>query len=412
MSTGSIPMTGGRVSTALQAAIVTASFAMLLAGTNAINPLLPVYRDVLGLDAFVLSLTYSLYVAALVVVLFTLSRPRFARHAVTLLLVSLATMIASDLMVANAAEWSILAGRIVAGIAGGLGTGAVSALVVAAIGAGGRGVTATANTAGGVLGVIGSQFVVASLVDEAPRVVFLGHAAIIGLLLIASAVVLWWRRAQNRTALVLVVPAGRAKARFDRFVLGMLASGAIAWGMMTIAVVFGATMFADLGQPVVRAVGPALLLASCAAAQLCSPGIARIAPWVSGSIIAAFGVACVLGGAWLVLDPLAIVGFAFVGAGAGIAYRTGLVRLTRGVDPARQGALASLYAAGTYAVAALIVLLIGILGNVVGLIPIIVWTLATIGVLALAALFWAPRLRDTMDLREPPVDTASIATPA
>ena len=116
------PAPPGRAEPVVQAALVAACFSLLLAGSNAFCPLLPVYRDRLGLDPLVLSLTFTLYVAALVVVLFTLARPRFTRHAAPLLLASLTMMITSDL------------GRAVAGIAGGLGTGAASALVVAAIG--------------------------------------------------------------------------------------------------------------------------------------------------------------------------------------------------------------------------------------------------------------------------------------
>ncbi|GAA0998645.1 hypothetical protein GCM10009555_098340 [Acrocarpospora macrocephala] len=190
--------------TTAQAALVAASFAMLLAGSNAVYPLLPVYRDMLGLEPFVLSLTFTLYVVVLVVALFALARPRFTRHAAPLLLTSLSMMIVSDLLMAHTEEAFILIGRALGGIAGGLGTGAASALVVAAIGARGRAVTATGNTAGGVLGFAGSQLVVAFLAEGAPQAVFLSHAAVVGALLIATCVVLWKCRETNRVVLITV----------------------------------------------------------------------------------------------------------------------------------------------------------------------------------------------------------------
>jgi hypothetical protein len=64
---------------------------------------------------------------------------------------------------------TILGGRILAGIAGGLGTGAASALVVAAIGTTGRAVTATGNTIGAILGVSGAQLAVLVLTADARK---------------------------------------------------------------------------------------------------------------------------------------------------------------------------------------------------------------------------------------------------
>ena len=187
MSTTTVPKATGLA--AAQAGVVATSFSMLLAGSNATYPLLPVYRDTLGLDPLVISLTFTLYVGFLVPVLFLLARPRFTRRAPILLLLSLATMIPSDLFMAHAQEHLILIGRVLGGIAGGLGTGAASALVVAAIGARGRAVTATGNTIGGIVGVSGAQITVLVLTANAPQAVFIGHAVLTSALLLAAAVV-------------------------------------------------------------------------------------------------------------------------------------------------------------------------------------------------------------------------------
>jgi hypothetical protein len=142
------PIPRDRAAAVVQAGVVATCFALLLAGPNAFYPLLPVYQDVLGLDPLVLSLTFTLYVVVLVLALFALARPRFARWAALLVLTSLAMLFGSDLLLARMQESSMLLGRVLAGAAGGLGTGAASALVVAAVGARGRAVTATGNTVG------------------------------------------------------------------------------------------------------------------------------------------------------------------------------------------------------------------------------------------------------------------------
>ncbi|GAB3600292.1 MFS transporter [Microbacterium tumbae] len=386
----------GRTAASTQAALVAVSFAALLAGTNAVNPLLPVYRDLLDLEPILLSLTFVSYVTVLVFVLLLLARPRFARRAAPLLLTGMAIAIGSDLLLAHAAEWSLLLGRAVAGVAGGLATGAAAALVVAAIGAQGRALAATGNLVGAVLGTAASQFIVTRLADASPQAVALGHATIVTALLLATAIVLWLRRAINRSALDRVVD-DVASVRIDAHAVRMLATGCVGWVGVSVAIVFGATIFADLDQPIVRAAGPALLLGASAVAQLMSPGIARIAPWASGLLAMAVGAAGVIGGAALRIDALALPGFALLGVGIGLSYRAGLVTLTRGAAPARHGALSSLYAAVTYAAAALVVLSVGWVGNATGVVPAALGALALTGVLALATLLWAPRLRDTVD---------------
>ncbi|WP_460944175.1 MFS transporter [Okibacterium endophyticum] len=391
-----------------QSIVVGSSFAMLLAGSNAVNPLLPIYRDQLGLDPLVLSLTFVLYVAVLVCALFFLARPGRAHRAAPFLLASLALLIASDLLLAHAQEWSILAGRVCAGLSGGLGTGAASALVVAAIGAKGRAVTATGNFVGGVLGAGASQLVVSLVGEAAPQAVFLGHAAIVAALLLAAIVVLRARRDANRADLA-VVPGTPAPARIGRRAVRMFATGTIAWAATSVAVVFGATVFADLGQPLVQAIGPTLLLGTSAAAQLASPAIARIAPWVSGAVAMGMGIAGILSGAWLALDALAIAGFAVLGAGVGVSFRAALVALTRGATPSRQGSLASLYAAVTYTVSAATVLAVGWAGNTAGLVPAVLAALGTVGVLSTVAVIWVPRLRDTFEPDLTPIATEGCA---
>lgn len=384
-----------------QATLVSSAFALLLVASNLINPMLPVYRDVLDLSSLVLSLTFVLYVGALVAVLIVLARPRFAQHATTLVLCSLSTLVASDLLLANTEQWSILLGRVLAGIAAGLGTGAASALVVSAIGAAGRSITATGNLVGGVIGVTAGQALVSGVGGAAPQVGFIAHAGVVALLIILLAVVLRARRQANAAALgresVAAELAPPAPVRLRRRTLALLCTGSIAWIGVSVGVVFSATVFRDLDQPSVEALGPAILLSASAISQLTSPAVTRAAPWISGMLMLAIGAAGICAGALTGAQPIALAGFALLGAGTGFAYRSALVALTRGTSPVEQGALASTYAAATYSTAAACVLAVGRVGDSTGLGPAALGTLATLAVLALACLRWAPRLRDTVE---------------
>ncbi|GEK79722.1 hypothetical protein [Agrococcus baldri] len=387
---------GSRRLAMAQAAIVAASFAMLLAATNSAYPLLPVYRDALGLPPSVLSLTFSVYVGVFALALLVLARPRFSRFAAPMVLASLVVMLAVDLLMLQSTAQSILIGRSLAGLSTALGTGAASALVVAAIGAGGRSVTATGNTAGAIVGVGSAQLLVSLLADAAPQVFYVAHAIGLGVLLVAGGVVLRLRRAENRAGLALA--AGEpASLRVDATGIRALVTGSIAWIATSIGGVLGATVFNELGQPLAQAWGPIAMLLGSAVAQACAVPLTRFAPWVSGLAAIALGAAAIVTAAAFAFSWLAIIGFVLLGAGVGTACRISLITLTLGASPARQGALASLYAGVTYIVSAGVVLLVGGIGDSTGLVPAALATFCALAVLALAALLWSPRLRDTVD---------------
>lgn len=386
--------------TTAQAVIVSACFAALFVGSNAANPLLPIYRDVLALDPLTVSATHVLYVVALTATLLVFTRPALTRFASILLPLSLAIAIGADLLLAHTDVWSLLVGRSVTGLSTGIGTGAAAALVVAAIGAKGRGLVATGNLVGAVIGSSGSQLAVSLLHEDAPAVVFLIHASLLALLLAAAAVVLVRRRTENHVALsiptVTITDDGNRPPR-DPMAVRAFVTGTIAWIFTSLVTALTATLFYDLGMHATQAVGPTLFLGMSAAAQLTSGWLTRVAPWLSGMVIMGAGAAAMVGGGLLAQDALAIVGFAILGLGAGTAYRAGLVALTRGSSPARQGAQSSLYSAITYGIACVAVLGVGVAGGGIGL----EWaTLIAIGATAVAsvvAVAWAPRLRDTRD---------------
>lgn len=100
----------------------------------------------------------------------------------------------------SATASSVLLGRALSGVAGGLGTGAASALVVVAIGDRGRAITATGNLVGAVIGAGLAQVAVLVLGDSALRVVFIVHGAACLLMGAIVAIPLSLRRSPNRWA--------------------------------------------------------------------------------------------------------------------------------------------------------------------------------------------------------------------
>jgi predicted MFS family arabinose efflux permease len=104
------------------------------------------------------------------------------------------------------------------------------------------------------------------------------------------------------------------------------------------------------------------------------------------------GIACILNGATVHSDALALFGFVLLGLGFSMAYRLGLLTRVRHTTPAEQAALSSKYAAVTYLPSMAGVLVGGALGNLVGL-PAATYVLFGFGALALIPLMrFAPKL--------------------
>ncbi|NPD70328.1 hypothetical protein HPQ61_27140 [Acetobacteraceae bacterium] len=112
---------------------------------------------------------------------------------------------------------------------------------------------------------------------------------------------------------------------------------------------------------------------------------------VAGAVLVPVGVA--------IGHPLvALLGFPVLGFGTGLAYRLSLVVLTKGSEPARQGALASLYGAVTYGAATVGSLAAGLIGNLIGLKSTIVGIFLLIAVFSAWFTACAPRLRDGREI--------------
>ncbi|MGW1712553.1 MFS transporter [Streptomyces sp. NPDC002156] len=377
-----------------QAVIVAAAFSLLLAGSNAVNPLLPLYREHLGFGPLLLSLTFVSYVAVLIVVLLLFSRPGLIRWAPVTMCGGLVVAAVSDLLLANGTEASILVGRAVGGVAGGFGTGAAAALVVAAVGSAGRALTATGNLVGAVIGTALSQLGVELMAGDAMTRVPEFHAIACLVAAVALVSVLALRRSQNRSQ--LIGPADRARLSPTEVRRGVpvFAVGCVAWLAVGGSTVLVPSYMGDIGLGLARSVSAIVFFAASAAGQLGSVWLSTRLPWARGSEALVVGVALQLLGSAVGSETVVLVGFALVGLGAGVAYRLALVHASLGLTPAGQGSMSSVYAAVTYTATATGTLVVGVLGNIWGLRTAVPVFLVVVALGGIATFRWAVRFRD------------------
>lgn len=350
-----------------QGVIAAMSFSILLAGTNATTPMLPIYHRVLHFSPLMMSMTFVAYVAILISTLLFCSRQGVARWSPPLLVSALLISAISDYLLSTASESWILMGRAIAGIAGGIGTGSAAALVVAALGAKGRSVSATGNLIGAVGGTALAQYCVIRLGDAAIHWTFIIHGGACLILAGCLVTVLAFRAKTNRIQLRNKLSTETASWHvLKRNRIPMLV-GSLGWMLISAAIVTLPVFFGALGMQWISSYGVIVLLTACAAGQLGSPWLTRVAPWMSGIFGMIIGSALIIAGGALLSSAVAFFGFIAAGVGIGVSYRLSLVVVTRGALPAQQGTLSSLYAAFTYAAAAVGVLAIGIAGNAIGL---------------------------------------------
>ncbi|MGB8418663.1 MFS transporter [Paraburkholderia sp.] len=382
----------------LQGWLTAVSFSLLLAGTNLTTPLLPVYRAEIGFTPFMMSMSFVAYVSVLVVVLLLFSNRGVVRFSPLLVCVALILAAGSDVVLGTATTAGVLVGRALAGVAGGIGTGAVAALVVASLGARGRSVSATGNLIGAVLGTSFAQLCVALLGARAMYWTFLVHAIVCVCLVVVLASVLTLRSEENRRILTnRDLPPSNADRSVRAFHVRPFLGGCIAWSTISCAIVFLPSFFQSLGAPLLRAIGVLVLLVFCALGQIFSPRLYRFVPQASGSAASWVGISLLLIGGIFDNNTLSLLGFGLLGIGIGIKYRIGLLVLTLGAAPAEQSSLSSVYAATTYCVAATTVLVAGSMGESFGLDRFVPCLFLVLGLITVAFSPWAPKLSDSVE---------------
>ncbi len=384
----------------LQGITAATSFSLLLAGTNSLTPLMPVYKNVLHFSPLLMSLTFVSYVLVLIVMLLVLSRPSFVRWSAICLCTALLVAVLSDGILSIASEHSIMLGRAFAGMAGGLGTGSAAALVVVAMGAKGRSVSATGNLIGAVIGTLFAQWCVNLMHEHAMQWVFYIHGAACLVMFCIMGAVLLANRNVNKSHLATKRSAVKT-ARFPiSHYFAPLALGCISWAALGSAIVFLPSFYDSLSMPAASQYAIILMLVLSASGQLGSPWLSGVFPRMSGVSCLVLGTAMIIFSGMWHQNILAITGCGLLGFSVGVIYRLCLVVITHGVSPSEHGARSSFYAAVTYCSSAFIILACGMLGNITGLNNMVTGLYGFIFLCCVLFFTRAPKLQEGNELTE------------
>jgi MFS family permease len=366
-----------------------------MAGPNLPTPLLPDYRASLGLGAFGLTVLFSTYLVALVVVLLSAGWAARRSSPRTLLLAGLLLGIGADACLAwGAATLSgILAGRVLSGFAVGLSTGAVAVLLRRH--GGERSASATALCA--LLGSAAGTALTAVLAEYLPlprMLTYWAHAVAS----LACAALVWSvgelrrpHRADTGRGEGGAVVRDGATARFA-VACGMGVGAWVTAGLMVALVpsyaraLLGATNLVVASSPVV-----VYLLAACAGSLVAGRRSAQ-AELVTAPALMALGLVLTAVSGPARSTVVLLLGAVVTGAGQGLAFRGGLSAALTVSAPARQGAATSRFSALAYAGAATTTLAMGLLTGRLGLDTAFRWAAALFAVCAVALGLLAHRL--------------------
>lgn len=367
--------------------LVVASFCLVIAGPNLPTALLPAYRETYRMTPFGLSLVFSAYLLLLVPTLVLCTRPAFRARAGALLVAGLSTALIADLLMASShSSQMLLLGRALSGISVAVSTGASAAMMVALVGERGRGSVATGNIMGALIGTVAAVVLAQVGVGQ---FIYVAHAAVTLLILAALTIALAARAAARDEVLQTVsiepeVAGGpelklpsptRIPGVIRRHIVLGTAVGALGWAIPGLITGLVPALLRQFTGPtaVVVATSPAiLLLASAWALQVLAkrPLLRAMRGYelTVGTAMGTIGLALLTVGALSASLPLVYLGCIVAAGGPALGYRGGMVLLTRGLDPARQGATTSRYAAGSYAFSAAVVLGAGAIGAKGGMI--------------------------------------------
>ena len=388
----------------LMGSLVVASFCLVIAGPNLPTALLPAYRETYRMTPFGLSLVFSAYLLLLVPTLVLCTRPAVRARAGILLSTGLTTALAADLIMATShSSQMLLLGRGLSGISVAVSTGAAAAMMVALVGERGRGSVATGNIIGALVGTVGAVLLAQVGLGSS---IYVAHAVAAVIVLVALLAALAARagrailHTENIDAEVvdgpdLKLPAPTTSTSRRHVVLGT-AVGALSWAIPGLVTGLVPALLRQFTGPtaVIVATSPAiLLLASAWALQALAkrPILTAVRGYelTVGTAMGTAGLALLTAGALTASLPLVYLGCIVAAGGPAFGYRGGMVLLTRGLDPSRQGAVTSRYAAGSYAFSAVVVLGAGAIGALGGLVTAVVagaGALVFIGITLLATI--------------------------
>lgn len=380
----------------MRVVVLIAAFTVVMAGPNLPTPLLPGYRASLGLDAFGLTVLFSVYLVALVVVLSLVGWVARRSSPRALLLAGLLLGVASDLCFV----WQpvtlagVLSGRVLSGVAVGISTGAAAVLL--RYHGGGRSASATALCA--LLGSAAGTALTALLAEFLPlprELCYLVHAAVSTVCVVSLWVIREFaeparadaRGARGDTAMVRPNERGRFAVASAIGMGAWVTAGLMVALVPTYAVdLLGATSLVVAASPVVLYLG-----AACLGSMVAGRRSART-DLVAGPLFMAIGLALTALSGPTHSTVVLVLGAVITGIGQGLAFRGGLFAALTVSDPARQGVATSTFSAVAYFGAAATTLGMGLVTGWLGLDIAFRWASMLFGAAALVLGILAGRL--------------------
>lgn len=378
------PRRSGLIGTGVCAAAV---FGLLIVGSNIPTPLFPIYRVDLALTTATVSALFAVYLFALVVTFTLVAGSPLSRHASRVLPAAATAAILGDVALVLGADqlgW-LFVGRILTGLAVGLGTGSAATLVLATHGERGRAIAATGTLIGSFLGLLGSALIAQYLPGPTVTVYLVHIALLVTALALLGTALIRNRRELHRSlhpsgdAVPVELsprhapdlptpdagPASATPARSRRLRAAGYCLGISGWAIGGIVVGLLPTIIAQewsSSTVLTTALAPTVLIgAACLAPVL----IRRLPPLPVLVLIAVGAVSCTAGVLALNL-PAILIACAIWGAGQGFAYASGLRIVTAGLSPIPQGRAASRYASVCYGCTGILSISTGIAATAFG----------------------------------------------
>lgn len=328
--------------------VLLASYAVIIAAVNLMNPLIPAYQVNGGLSASAVAWVYGSYLLCLLPIMAALSHPRLQLRPGRVLIAALVITVIADLAMSSGKLAGLLGGRVIMAIAVGFGTGATAQLLIAHSRASSSGMLAGANIVGAAIGTMGAA--ASGLWSPRPLTdAYVGHALITG----ALCILCWDRYGAARNMQPVSgssSPLGPPPAQIRTgpgILMGTVAFAAAALVLVAVP----AAYLGDRRDNIGATTGLVLiLLLGAAGGQLgaqCSRALARggVLACIAGILVCAAGIR--MGDPWLVA-----LGCLVAGLGYGSSYRIAFELTTRGLTGRRQGAAATRFSAVLYAAAA------------------------------------------------------------
>jgi predicted MFS family arabinose efflux permease len=362
------PTLSPSVAYGLAAAVI--GLALFASGTP--SPLYGTYQELWGFSPLVLTLVYATYAFGVLASLLLAGRVSDEVGRRPVLLVALATLMATTglFMTADSVVW-LFAARGLQGLATGLALGAASAALLdlhPRRDPTGVGLTNGVVSAGGLgLGVLASATIVELL--PAPRV--LPYVLLLALFAVAFTLALRLPEpVEARTRLRLSpqrpkVPAA-VRRPFMLAALGVISSWSIGGLFLSLGPQLSAGIF-HTSDHFVTGLSVFILAGAGSAAQL---AFGRSAPWAgaaAGSIALAGGTLLIVAAAATESAALFLSGAVLGGAGFGVAFLGGLRTLTAAIPPEHRAAVMSAFYVVAYAALSVPAILAGLLVTPLGL---------------------------------------------